>query len=686
MASCTTPSYARHNFKDAGRACPVDYRLDSSVWFAAPSPAHTFDTLLVVGGLYGNPFAMDAVQAMFVKEQERLGEGGRVGMVFNGDMHWFDRTAEEFARIEAGAEKYIPMVGNVEAEVRRTEDVGVGCGCAYPDCTDDASVSRSNRIHHMMKEEIGKHPELIAKLKDRPAHMVAQVGDCKIGITHGDEKLLGGWDCAIEQLEDVLRQGELSDFMEENGIDIFATTHTCAAVAGKLRGGVVINNGAAGLPTFEGQQFGVLTRIAATPEEDAIYRAEYKGLYIEAVPVRYDQAAYVEWFDRLWKHNSPAEVSYRNRILNGPACTIGNALLGGFVVLPAYREEAYPEGKPASPRDLEDAMARIMYFEDMVPKAEYLETRPELSTIQVNVGKKCNLSCEHCHVGAGPDRKEVISRETLQAVLDTGVRYGFRTIDITGGAPEMAPDFRWFIEEATRLGFRVMVRTNLVILKAPAYRDLIRKYWELGVTVIASLPNFSESEADSQRGDGVFRQSIEVLRELNAVGYGAEMESEESGEQKPELNLVFNPQRDILPPDQDELENLYRKELRKYGVEFNRLYAVTNNPIGRYGCHLLRNGIYQQYMDMLLDAFNEEACEKMMCRDQISVGYDGRIYDCDFNQVMNMPCRNEDRDLTIYDLAGGKINSLQRKIRFGAHCYGCTAGAGSSCGGTLVQG
>ena len=289
-------------------------------------------------------------------------------------------------------------------------------------------------------------------------------------------------------------------------------------------------------------------------------------------------------------------------------------------------------------------------------------------------------------MGAGPDRKEVISRETLQAVLDTGVRYGFRTIDITGGAPEMAPDFRWFIEEATRLGFRVMVRTNLVILKAPAYRDLIRKYWELGVTVIASLPNFSESEADSQRGDGVFRQSIEVLRELNAVGYGAEMESEESGEQKPELNLVFNPQRDILPPDQDELENLYRKELRKYGVEFNRLYAVTNNPIGRYGCHLLRNGIYQQYMDMLLDAFNEEACEKMMCRDQISVGYDGRIYDCDFNQVMNMPCRNEDRDLTIYDLAGGKINSLQRKIRFGAHCYGCTAGAGSSCGGTLVQG
>lgn len=684
MASCTTPSFQRHNFKDAGRACPVDYRLDPAVWKADPTEEHTYDTLLVVGGLYGNPYAMDAVQSMYVKEKERLGEGGRVGMVFNGDMHWFDRTADEFARIEDGASPYIPMVGNVEAEVRRQEDVGVGCGCAYPDCTDDASVSRSNRIHHMMREEIQKHPELIRRLEGRPAHMVAQVGECKVGITHGDEKLLGGWDCAIEQLEDVLRQGELSDFMEENEIDIFATTHTCAAVAGRLRGGVVINNGAAGLPTFKGQHFGVLTRISGTKDEDAIYRTEYKGVYIEAVPVRYDHDAYLQWFDELWKHNSPAEVSYRNRIVNGPECYIGNALLGGFVILPAYQEEAYPKAQPASKQDLEDAMARIMYFEDMVPKAEYLRSLPSPTTIQVNMGKKCNLQCAHCHVSAGPNRTEVISKETLQAVLDTGVRYGFKVIDITGGAPEMAPDFQWFIEEAVRLGFRVMVRTNLVILKAPKYRHLIQKYAELGVTVIASLPNFSEAEADGQRGNGVFHQSIEVLRELNQEGYGI---NENAGtDDILELNLVFNPQRDILPPDQQELENLYRKELRKYGVEFSHLFAVTNNPIGRYGCHLLENGIYPQYMDMLLDAFNPEACEKMMCRDQISVEYDGRIYDCDFNQVMEMPCQKDGEDLTIQMLAAGEVDSLSRTIRFAAHCYGCTAGAGSSCGGTLVQG
>lgn len=666
--------------------------MDPKVWMEDPTKEHTYDTLLVVGGLYGNPFAMDRVHQMVREEKQLLGEQGKVGVVFNGDMHWFDRTPEEFARIEQGAEPFIPLVGNVEAEVRRPMDIGVGCGCAYPDCTDDASVSRSNRIHHMMRKEVQKHPELIEKLANRPGHMVAQVGSCKVGITHGDEKLLGGWDCAIEQLEDVLRQGELSDFMRANAIDIFATTHTCAAVAGCLQAGVVINNGAAGLPTFAGQQFGILTRIAKTPHEDAVYRTQHKGVYIEAVPVRYDQEAYIQWFDGLWKHNSPGEVSYRNRIVNGPACHIGNALLGGFEIQPKYQEEAYPTKRPATKQDLEDAMAKVMYFEDMVPDAEYLNTREKITTIQVNMGKKCNLSCEHCHVGAGPNRTEVINHETLEAVLRVGQKYGFETIDITGGAPEIAPDFEWFIEKATELEFRVMVRTNLTILSAPAYEHLIQKYAELGITVIASLPNFSDALADRQRGKGAFEKSVEILRKLNEEGYGMSMKSSSVREKsdtenkKLELNLVFNPQRDILPPDQQELEDLYRRELCNYGIEFDNLYAVTNNPIGRYGCHLLENGVYEQYMNMLLDAFNPKACENMMCRDQISVGYDGRIYDCDFNQVMDMPCQGEKGDLTIFELDDMESESLQRKIRFDVHCYGCTAGAGSSCGGTLVQG
>ena len=676
-------SVERHNFKDAGRACPIDYKLDQAVWASEPAPEHHFDTLLVVGGLYGNPFAGETVRAMAAAERELLGEGGRVGVVYNGDMHWFDRTPEEFERIEDLSEGGIPLVGNVEAEVRRASDVGVGCGCAYPDCTDDASVSRSNRIHRMMRDAVRTRPDLVARLEGRAGHMVAQVGACKVGITHGDEKLLGGWDCALEQLEQITRQAELSSFMAANSIDIFATTHTCAAVATKLNDGIFINNGAAGLPTFEGQQFGILTRIAATPCDDAVYRAEHKGLFIEAVPVRYDQAAYVEWFDKLWPRRSPAEISYRSRIINGPACTIADALLGGFKVQPAFAAGARGKLAQVTHDDLEEALARFMYFEDMVPDAEFLNTRDALSTIQVNVGKKCNLACRHCHVEAGPNRTEVISRETLQAVLDTAKRYHFKTVDLTGGAPEMAPDFEWFIGEARAAGLEVLVRSNLVILLGEGYQHLIDEFARLGVTVIASLPNFSAAQADAQRGEGSFAASIEALRKLNAAGYGV---GEGSGEGL-QLNLVFNPQADVLPPEQAELEQFYRQQLKDgYGIRFDHLFAVTNNPVGRYGMHLLREGALEAYMGLLLDAFNPAACELMMCRDQISVGYDGRIYDCDFNQVEDLPCFGPEGDLTIFDLAAGKVQSIKRPIRFGNHCYACTAGAGSSCGGTLVQG
>ena len=672
-------SVARHNFKDAGRACPIDYKLDQAVWASEPAPEHCFDALLVVGGLYGNPFAGETVRAMAQAEREALGEGGRVGVVYNGDMHWFDRTPEEFERIEDLSEGGIPLVGNVEAEVRRDSDIGVGCGCAYPDCTDDASVSRSNRIHKMMRDAVRTRPDLIARLEGRAGHMVARVGSCKVGITHGDETLLGGWDCSLEQLEQITRQAELSSFMAANGIDIFATTHTCAAVAAKLNAGVFINNGAAGLPTFQGQQFGILTRIAPTPCDDAVYRTQHKDLYVEAVPVRYDHNAYVEWFDSLWARRSPAEISYRKRILNGPACTIKDALLGGFKVLPAFAGEARGNQASVTHDDLEEALASIMYFEDMVPDPAFLETKDALSTIQVNVGKRCNLACTHCHVEAGPNRTETISREALQAVLDTARRYGFTTVDLTGGAPEMCPDFEWFINAASKQGLKVMVRTNLVILLEEGYTHLIEEYARLGVNVIASLPNFSEAQADSQRGTGTFAKSIEALKLLNAAGYGKGNGLE--------LDLVFNPQADVLPPDQAQLEAFYKQRLEEgWGIVFDKLFAVTNNPVGRYGMHLLREGALQTYMDLLIDAFNPAACEHMMCRDQISVGYDGRIYDCDFNQVEDLACQGPEGDLTIFQLAAGAVSSIKRPIRFGNHCYACTAGAGSSCGGTLVQG
>ena len=306
----------------AGRVCPMDYKLDQALW--AADPAVACDTLLVVGGLYGNPFAGDAVQRMAAAEQ------GRVQVVFNGDMHWFDRTAPEFARVEELGACGTPLVGNVEAELRRADDIGVGCGCAYPDCVDDASVARSNAIHHMMRDEVRQHPELIERLQGRAAHMTVQVGDAKVGITHGDEKLLGGWECGLDDLALPARQTELDAFMASNGIDIFATTHTCAAAALVLEHGAVINNGAAGLPTFAGQRSGILTRIAPTPSDDALYRTQVKGLYVEAVPVRYDHDAYLAWFDELWPAGSPAEISYRGRIVNGPGAQPADALLSGF--------------------------------------------------------------------------------------------------------------------------------------------------------------------------------------------------------------------------------------------------------------------------------------------------------------------------------------------------------------------
>ena len=688
MSNCgNTQAKTRRNFKDAGRVCPVDYHLDQKVWANEPEPEHRFDTLFVIGGLYGNPFAGEAVQAMAAAERARLGKDGRVGVVYNGDMHWFDRTPDAFARIEELAQEGIPLVGNVEAEIRRDSDVGVGCGCAYPDCTDDASVSRSNRIHRMMRDAVRRHPELIAPMKDRPAHMVAQVGACKVGITHGDEKLLGGWDCSLEQLEQVMRQAELSDFLVRNHLDILATTHTCAAAAMKLASGVVINNGAAGLPTFKDQHFGIATRIAKTPSDDALYRAQRKGIYVEAVPVRYDHEAFLTWFDDLWPHRSPAQISYRDRIVNGPDCFIADALLGGFTVTKRFAAQAHANNeKNVTHDDLEDALATYMYFEDMIPDREFLYTKDKLSTIQVNVGKRCNMACAHCHVEAGPQRTEVISKDTLQAVLDAARRYGFTTVDVTGGAPEMAPDFEWFVGQARAQGLDVIVRSNLTILREPGYEHLIERYAQWGVTVVASLPSFSDSQTDDQRGSGAFNASLEALRLLNAAGYG---KPSLDGSDVLELDLVFNPQRDVLPPDQDELEAFYHRFLeRTYGICFNHLYAVTNNPVGRYGMHLLRENALDAYMNMLMDAFNPAACEHMMCRDQISVGFDGRVYDCDFNQVENLPCIGPDgrHDLTIFDLAQGRVKNIKRPIRFGNHCYACTAGAGSSCGGTLVQG
>lgn len=679
MSSCAVPGQKRRLFKDAGRVCPIDYHIPPDAF--AGAPRRTCDVLYVVGGLYGNPFALDAVKRMVAEE------AGDVLVVFNGDMHWFDKTTRNFAALEQAVAdagpSFVPLVGNVEAELRRQVDVGVGCGCAYPDCTSDESVSRSNRIHKMLSIAVDEHPEIKAPLLDRPATLTVAVAGRKVGISHGDEKLIGGWDCSRESLQDVLRQDELDRFMAENDLDVFTTTHTCAPVALTLARGAFINNGAAGLPNFRGQRYGLLVRIACASHPDALFGCEQGGLHIQAVPVRYDHDAYLAWFDGLWDEFSPAAISYRNRIVDGPDDRLEDSLLGGFRPCETARRDAAARRKEQGPRthatkrDVRLALAKLLYFEDMLDDDAWRTTEDEPKTLQVNITARCNLACTHCHVESNPARTEAMSHEVLEAVLKVARDRGMRTIDITGGCPEMHPEIEWFLEQASRTVERVMLRSNLVILTDPAYAHLLEVYERLGIEIVASLPNVFEAQADAQRGGDTFDETLSIMRQLNACGYGRDGAHI--------LDVAFNPQEPVLPPEQDRLEEMYRRRLGELGVSFDNLFAMANNPIGRYGASLIDAGAFDAYLDMLIDSFNPAACEEMMCRHQLSVGWDGRVYDCDFNQALGLAAHDSQGEATIFDYAEDPGRPLKRTIVFGNHCYACTAGFGSSCGGTLVQ-
>ncbi len=314
--------------------------------------------------------------------------------------------------------------------------------------------------------------------------------------------------------------------------------------------------------------------------------------------------------------------------------------------------------------------------------------RPEV--LQINVGMLCNQVCRHCHVQAGPGREEVMSRETLEACLEAATRAGIPEIDITGGAPEMNPHFRWLVTEARRRGRHVIDRSNLTILVAPGYEDLPELLAEEGVEVIASLPCYLAENTDSQRGAGVFERSIAALRRLNELGYGRLGGSLE-------LSLVHNPTGVCLPPPEAALEEEYREELaRRHGIVFNRLYTMCNMPIGRFREDLKATGRLETYMETLVKAFNPAAAGTVMCRTTISVGWDGRLYDCDFNQVLGLglglgpglglghgPVLEARPPLHIRDFDEKLLRG--RRIATGDHCFGCTAGQGSSCGGAVVQ-
>ena len=302
-------------------------------------------------------------------------------------------------------------------------------------------------------------------------------------------------------------------------------------------------------------------------------------------------------------------------------------------------------------------------------------TRRAIATVQVNLGYLCNQSCVHCHVGAGPNRTENMSAATAAQVRDFLYASGASVLDLTGGAPELNANFRDLVVAARARGLRVIDRCNLTVLFERGQEDLAEFLATNEVVVTASLPCYLEENVDSQRGRGVFEQSIRALRRLNELGYGSELE----------LNLVYNPQGPVLPPPQKALEDDYRSMLgERHGIVFSRLLTLTNMPIQRFGSTLVSKGGFDSYMNLLKGAHSSANLEAVMCRDTVSIDWRGYLYDCDFNQMLGLPLRHGDRRQThVSELIGRSL--ADNAIAVGGHCYGCTAGQGSSCGGALSE-
>ena len=316
-------------------------------------------------------------------------------------------------------------------------------------------------------------------------------------------------------------------------------------------------------------------------------------------------------------------------------------------------------------------------FKDKIAETNQFPLKPKpLEVLQINVGYMCNQVCAHCHVDAGPDRKEIMTQETMQQCLEVIKTTGAHTLDLTGGAPEMNPNFRWFVEEASKIGVKdFIVRSNLTIIRAnKKYHDLPEFFKKHNIHVVSSMPHWTRGKTDKQRGEGVFNKSIEALKILNDVGYGMP-------DSDLKLDLVYNPSGAFLPGDQMALEKDFKKALLEdFGIHFHSLFAITNLPISRFLDYLIASDNYEDYMYALVEAYNPTAVANVMCTNTISVSWDGWLYDCDFNQMLDLKVASKTKHISQYNEA-----QLQgRNIIISQHCYGCTAGAGSSCQGRVA--
>ena len=314
----------------------------------------------------------------------------------------------------------------------------------------------------------------------------------------------------------------------------------------------------------------------------------------------------------------------------------------------------------------------MVNFQQKLKEHNQVLKRGAFETLQINVGRKCNQTCSHCHVEASPWRKEMMNEECAHKVGAWIKKHKPKVVDITGGAPELSEFFRYFVETAKSVDAHVIDRNNLTIIETKSHAYLPEYLAKYEVEIVASLPCYLEDNVDEQRGDGVFQKSISALKKLNAVGYGTDLP----------LTLVYNPVDAVLPPDQDALEEEYKKELKKrYGIVFSRLFALTNLPVTRYATYLKDRGEYDGYMDLLSNSFNPETIEGLMCRSTLNIGYEGEVYDCDFNQMLNYQLK-KDKPLYLWDIAPEDMSDVN--IITANHCFGCTAGSGSSCGGTTL--
>ncbi|WP_299885320.1 arsenosugar biosynthesis radical SAM (seleno)protein ArsS [uncultured Lacinutrix sp.] len=316
-------------------------------------------------------------------------------------------------------------------------------------------------------------------------------------------------------------------------------------------------------------------------------------------------------------------------------------------------------------------------FKSQISKTDQFPLKArKLEILQINVGYMCNQVCEHCHVDAGPDRKEIMTRETMQQILDVIKTTGAHTLDLTGGAPEMNPNFRWFVEEASKIGIKdFIVRSNLTIIRAnKKYYDLPDFFKKHNIHVVSSMPHWTRGKTDKQRGEGVFDMSIKALQELNDRGYGMP-------DSNLKLDLVYNPSGAFLPGDQMAMEKDFKKALiEDFGIQFHNLFAITNLPISRFLDYLIASENYEDYMYALVEAYNPEAVKNVMCTNTLSVSWDGYLFDCDFNQMLELPVNSKAKHISEY-----KEELLEgRNIVISQHCYGCTAGAGSSCQGVVA--